>query len=385
MTGWTVIGLMSGTSVDGIDAAVLETDGTRFVRTGVAGFYPYQPATCDAIWRAVGDPMAHMEDARSRQNLDRMIASDHAAAVDALRAKTATTIDLIGFHGQTIFHDPTRTDGAGRPHPFATIQLGDAAHLANLTGIDVVFDVRRADIEAGGQGAPLAPVYHRALFAALKTPLPAVLVNIGGVANITAFAGGDDLIGFDSGPGNALLDDYMRRHCGAACDKDGALASRGVVDQPLVDAWMAAPFFTRAWPKSLDRRAFHACLDAPALRALSPADAMASLTDFTARSIAHAVAQLPVTPRHIMLAGGGRHNDCLVAMLQNYLGPALALDHGYGEIMPDMIEAELMAYLAARHCAGLATSFPATTGCHMPVSGGRLVKPDQISASEPGT
>ena len=151
MTGWTVIGLMSGTSVDGIDAAVLQTDGTGFVRTGVAGFYPYQPATCDAIWRAVGDPIAHMEDSRSRQNLDRMIASDHAAAVNALRAKTARTIDLIGFHGQTIFHDPTRTDGAGRPHPFATIQLGDAAHLANLTGIDVVFDVRRADIEAGGR------------------------------------------------------------------------------------------------------------------------------------------------------------------------------------------------------------------------------------------
>ena len=141
MKGWTVIGLMSGTSVDGIDAAILETDGTDFVRTGVAGFYPYQRATCDAIWRAVADPIAHMEDTRPRQNLDRMIASDHAAAVDALRAKTALTIDLIGFHGQTIFHDPTRTDGAGRPHPFATIQLGDAAHLANLTGIDVVFDV----------------------------------------------------------------------------------------------------------------------------------------------------------------------------------------------------------------------------------------------------
>ena len=148
---------------------------------------------------------------------------------------------------------------------------------------------------------------------------------------------------------------------------------------------MAAPFFTRSWPKSLDRRAFHACLDAPALQALSPADSMASLTDFTARSIAHAVAQLPVTPQHIMLAGGGRHNHCLVAMLQNYLGPALALDHGYAEIMPDMIEAELMAYLAARYCAGLATSFPATTGCRMPVSGGRLVKPGQISASDPGT
>jgi anhydro-N-acetylmuramic acid kinase len=195
------------------------------------------------------------------------------------------------------------------------------------------------------------------------------------VSNLTFYDGGDSLVGFDAGPGNALMDDYMRRHRDAEFDGGGALAASGTADEALVDQWMRHAYFDRRWPKSLDRQAFHACLDSPRLKGLSAADAMASLALFTGRSIAHAIDRLPDAPRHVMLAGGGRHNACLYGILRRLIGSALGpADADYSAFSSDMLEAELMAFLAARHCAGLPTSFPATTGCRQPVRGGRLVR-----------
>jgi len=371
MTGWTAIGLMSGTSVDGIDAAILRSDGYRFDRIGHDGVFDYRAETKSRIWAAVNDPIAHMQDQAACSLLDQMIAEDHAAAVTALLGRSGIRPDLIGFHGQTIYHNPegSRDGSCG----YRTIQLGDAALLARLSGIDVVHDVRRADMIAGGEGAPLAPVYHKAIFDQLGYPLPVVLVNIGGVANLTYYAGGNRLIGFDTGPGNALLDDYMRQSTGQSFDQDGALAARGVADRDLVAVWMSDAFFAKPWPKSLDRQAFHGCLDAVALCTKSPADAMASLTLFTAQSIATAIASLPEVPKKVMLAGGGRHNRCLYNMLRHQIGSALAAPEHHDDAgSPDMLEAELMAFLAIRFAAGLPTSFPATTGCNRPVRGGRL-------------
>ena len=243
---------------------------------------------------------------------------------------------------------------------------------------------------AGGQGAPLAPVYHAAMLTCLAVDLPAVLVNIGGVANLTWVANPigvtnhtvmedcTGVIGFDTGPGNALMDDYMRLYCDADFDKDGALAASGISDAALVDTWLDDPYFTVGGPKSLDRQAFRHCLDDARLLTKAPADAMASLALLTAKSIAAAIDQLPVPPRTILIAGGGRRNLCLLAHLQNRFGSAVKDGNVAGDrplFSPDMLEAELMAFLSARHIAGLPTSFPATTGCHQPVCGGVLVRP----------
>ena len=373
---------MSGTSADGIDAATLQTDGQRFQRTGCSGSFDYRAETRAGIWAAVANGFDHMRDDTARQHLDRLIAEDHANAVLQLIASRNLSPTLIGFHGQTIYHNPTGDDG----HPLGrtTIQLGDAALLAAKTGLPVVHDVRRADMAAGGQGAPLAPVFHAAMLARLAVDLPAVLVNIGGVANLTwvknqtGMEDGAGLIGFDTGPGNALMDDYMRLYCDADFDKDGALAASGIADATLVDAWLEEPYFIADWPKSLDRQAFRHCLDDARLLAKAPADAMASLALFTANSIAGAIDQLPAPPQTILIAGGGRRNLCLQAHLQNWFGSAIQDGAVAGDrplFSPDMLEAELMAFLAARHIAGLPTSFPATTGCHEPVCGGVLTRP----------
>ncbi len=394
MAGPLVVGLMSGTSADGIDAAILQTDGQTFQTTGCSGSFDYRPETSAGIWAAVANAYDHMRDDAARQHLDRLIAEDHANAVLQLIDSCNLSPTLIGFHGQTIYHNPTGDDGhsLGR----TTIQLGDAALLAAKTGLPVVHDVRRADMAAGGQGAPLAPVFHAAMLARLAVDLPAVLVNIGGVANLTwvtnqtgaanqigvanqtGIEDGAGLIGFDTGPGNALMDDYMRLYCDADFDKDGALAASGIADATLVDAWLDEPYFTADWPKSLDRQAFRHCLDDARLLAKEPADAMASLALFTANSIGAAIDQLPAPPRTILIAGGGRRNLCLLAHLQNRFGSAVQDGAVAGDrplFSPDMLEAELMAFLAARHIAGLPTSFPGTTGCHQPVCGGLLARP----------
>ena len=388
MAGSLVIGLMSGTSADGIDAAVLQTDGQTFQTTGCSGSFDYRSETRAGIWAAVTNAYDHMRDDAARQHLDRLIAEDHANAVLQLIDSSNLSPTLIGFHGQTIYHNPTGDDG----HPLGrtTIQLGDAALLAAKTGLSVVHDVRRADMAAGGQGAPLAPVFHAAMLARLAVDLPAVLVNIGGVANLTWVANltgvtnqtgiesGTGVIGFDTGPGNALMDDYMRLYCDADFDKDGALAASGIADATLVDTWLYEPYFTAGWPKSLDRQAFRHCLDDARLLAKVPADAMASLALFTANSIAAAIDQLPAPPQTILIAGGGRRNLCLISHLQNRFGSAVQDDNVVGDRLlfsPDMLEAELMAFLAARHIAGLPTSFPVTTGCHQPVCGGVLALP----------
>ena len=367
---------MSGTSADGIDATVLNTDGSRFQTLGFHKVCDYRYETRKAILSAMTDPLKHMRNVATRSNLDRLIAEEHARAVMELLELGDFTPKLIGFHGQTIYHNPKNHDG----HPLGrdTIQLGDAALLAKLTNIPVVHDVRRADMIAGGQGAPLAPVFHAAMFRQLNMPLPAVLVNIGGIANLTWFDDEAAIIGFDTGPGNALMDDYMRRYCDADFDRDGHLASIGIANRCLVESWLSNPFFDADWPKSLDRHAFHHCLDDRRLLESSVSGAMASLALFTVQSISNAIDRLPEVPKTIFIAGGGRKNNCLMSMFRRRFGPALH-DGNFADGNPMFssctLEAELMAFLAARHQAGLPTSFPETTGCCRPVCGGELVEP----------
>ena len=346
------IGLMSGTSMDGIDAALLANDGRGVTGHGPWLTQPYADSLRErlrAVLGGVGDV----------DGVARDITMAHHQAVSDLLAKAAlpaSAVRAIGFHGHTVLH---------RPEARRTLQIGDGALLARLTGIDVVGDFRGADVAAGGQGAPLAPLYHAALAAQLERPL--AVLNVGGVANVTWLGRDVPPLAFDTGPGNALIDDWVRRHTGRLCDEGGGLAARGQVDDAALAALMAHAWFDRAPPKSLDRDDFSAV----ALGHLSVADGAATLTEFTAAAVAAALKHVPEPPRRWLVCGGGRHNRALMAALARRLGAPVQPVEAVGW-RGDALEAEAFAYLAMRSLAGLPLSLPSTTGVPAPQRGGRL-------------
>jgi anhydro-N-acetylmuramic acid kinase len=356
------IGLMSGTSLDGIDAALIETDGRDHVLSLAFHSEGYDDRA-RAVLRAAVDAALAMDAPGADPRVDaatRLLTDAHIAAVRALlRESGDAAVDVIGFHGQTIAHRPDRG---------WTWQIGDGAAMARALGIAVVDDFRSADVAAGGQGAPLVPIYHRALTAAL--PRPTVVLNLGGVANLTWIGADDDLIAFDCGPGNGLIDEWVRVAGLGNCDEDGRLATAGTVAPAVLAQLLDRPFFDLAPPKSLDRHDFTI---APA-HGLSPADGAATLTALTAEGVARGLRLLPALPASLIVAGGGRHNPTLMAAIGRATGrepvPADAL--GWNG---DAIEAEAFAYLAVRALDGRPFSFPGTTGVRQPMTGGRLHRP----------
>jgi len=354
-----VIGLMSGTSLDGVDAALIETDGEGIVRPG-----PGLTLAYDADTRAL--LRAALETARGLGRNDPVPASIlaaqtrlteiHAQAVQVLVAQ-AGPAELIGFHGQTILH---------RPEQGWTWQIGDGALLARLTGTDVINDFRSADVAAGGQGAPLMPLYHAALASGSALPKPLVVVNIGGVGNVT-YIDGDMALAFDTGPGNAPIDDWMQRHTGKTVDTGGALARTGLINPQALVQMLANPWFDRTPPKSLDRMDF----GMDAVEGLSAADGAATLTAFTAASLDRAAEHFPGRPRSWIICGGGRHNDFLMdQLLLRLSGNVLKAEGARWD--GDALEAEGFAYLAMRSLRGLPLSLPTTTGVPQPLTGGVL-------------
>jgi anhydro-N-acetylmuramic acid kinase len=361
--GAKVIGLMSGTSLDGVDAALLETDGADIAVPGPSLTIPYNKETRALLRAALDDARKVAEGGPVPQSIreaERFLTEAHAEAVKALLAKAALAagqVALIGFHGQTILH---------RPAQHWTWQIGDGALLARLTGIDVVNDFRSADVKAGGQGAPLVPLYHAALARKSRLSPPLVIVNIGGVANVT-YISGDTVLAFDTGPGNAPIDDWMQTHSGKPVDQDGAFAKGGKVNDAALSRMLDNAFFGRAPPKSLDRLDF----GMEAVKNLSPADGAATLTAFTAASIARAREHFPEPATTWIVAGGGRHNKTLMAMLRARVNaPVLAAEEaGWNG---DAMEAEAFAYLAMRAKKGLPLSLPTTTGVKQPMTGGKF-------------
>lgn len=365
--GWRIIGLMSGTSLDGVDAALIETDGERVLSFGPALTVAYTPAD-RAILRAALDSAAGEGVSASHSApiaaADKLLIRIHAEAVRRVLAaggEPASAIDFIGFHGQTLLH---------RPHQSMTWQLGDGDALARETGINVVFDFRSADVAAGGQGAPLVPVYHQALVEGLETHLPVAVLNIGGVANVTYVGNNGEILAFDTGPGNAAIDDWAHRHTGQPIDRDGALAAKGKVDEARLAAMLAHSFFGRTPPKSLDRNDF----TLSAVEGLSPEDGAATLTAFTAASIAAARAHFSAAPTRWLVCGGGRRNPVLMQELRARLGVHVDPVETVGW-RGDFLEAEAFAFLAARSLRGLPLSLPQTTGVPMPMPGGRHSRP----------
>jgi len=349
-----VIGLMSGTSMDGIDAAFLKTDGLLQVEVGEAITVPYSEDLRQKISALVSSGMYS-------KNVEEQITLKHAEVITQLLKKTNTAvdeIDLIGFHGHTVFHCPARRK---------TLQIGDGELLAKLTGVDVVCDFRSNDVKQGGQGAPLVPLYHQAVATKLTKPL--AILNLGGVANISWLGHEDDLLAFDTGPGNALLDDFISLHLGERQDTGGKLSLSGNVDQSSLSKFLSHSYFLEKAPKSLDRNEF----DLTPISKLSIADGAATLCAFTAEAVAKSVVLLPEPPKLWLVTGGGRHNLAIMRELTSRLGTEVkpVEDVGWDG---DAIEAQAFGYLAVRSLMGLPLSLPSTTGVPRPLCGGVIFK-----------
>jgi anhydro-N-acetylmuramic acid kinase len=350
------LGMMSGTSMDGVDVALIETDGETVVRPGLSLTEPYDAAFRARLGEVIGG-------AGDRDAVEQALTDRHVEAARRLVRRAGIEprqVRVAGFHGQTIRHAPEER---------LTVQLGDGARLCEALGIDVVADFRRRDVAAGGEGAPFVPIYHAALTGRLDRPL--IVLNLGGVANLTFVparvpmeAG---LIAFDTGPGCALIDDWAARHTGAPIDRDGRLARQGRVDARALARLLDAPYFRHPAPKSLDRNAF----DLTPLEHLSPADGAATLVAFTAAAVARGLAFLPIVPLRCLVSGGGRHNPALMVALAEHLGLAVEPIEAIGAD-GDALEAQAFGYLAVRSLRGLPLSFPGTTGVPYPVTGGAL-------------
>lgn len=360
------IGLMSGTSMDGIDVALIETDGDMSVMRGPSVTRPYDAATRALLVEAIAAARGMTRrDERTGvlADAERVITDHHADAVEAFLGQHGIergSIDVVGFHGQTVLH---------RPEAGLTVQLGDGARLAARTRRPVVHDLRANDMVQGGQGAPLAPVYHRALVS--KVPeRPVAVLNIGGVANVTWIGRNGALLAFDTGPGNALIDDWMGAKTGTSCDRDGRAGIAGRVDEDVVRYLLSAPYFSAPLPKSLDRNAFSwAPVDGSSVE-----DGAATLAAFTAAAAAKAREHMPEEPQVWVVCGGGRRNRAIMTMLAGGVHHAVVPAEVAG-IDGDSLEAEAWAYLAVRSLIGLPITFPGTTGVAKPTTGGVLVKP----------
>jgi anhydro-N-acetylmuramic acid kinase len=366
-----VLGFMTGTSLDAVDMAVLDTDGETILAFGPAGERKLTDATRDVVLEATRQALAWArgtpEPAIFRHAAE-MVAEEHHAAAEAFLQANGLAwpdFDLIGMHGQTVLHERPKDGVPGR-----TVQLGDAAMLAKLCGRPVAYDFRTADLEAGGEGAPLAAVYHVARAKASKLEPPLAVLNVGGVANVTWWPGDDDFTAFDTGPGNGMLDLLVQARGAGRYDAGGKYASVGRADEGVVRALLAHPYFQGAPPKSLDRYDF----SLEPLEALQLEDAAATLVAFTAEAVKLGLERLGGQPNEVIVTGGGRHNpEIMKALAERLAAPVRpAEDHGW---RGDSIEAEAFAYLAARVKRGLPITFPKTTGVAKPMTGGRIVRP----------
>jgi len=349
---------MSGTSLDGVDVALIETDGERIASFGPSLTVPYADDVRQAIRAAFGAE----QPSEATRAAEQAVTAAHVAAVRRWSSEhgvALSSVDLLGFHGQTITH---------RPQDRFTWQIGDGVALARELGVRVVNDLRTADVAAGGQGAPLVPVYHAALAADLPRPL--AVVNVGGVGNVTWIGSDGALLAFDTGPGNGPIDDWCARRAGQRYDKDGALAAAGKVDRGRLQRFAEHRFFSKVPPKSLDRGDFN---DVWA-DGLSVADGAAMLTWGTARAIALAARHFPASVSRWVICGGGARNPTLLRAIAEETAARVltAADLGWDG---DALEAQAFAFLAVRSLRGLPLTFPGTTGAPRPMTGGRLNEP----------
>lgn len=353
--------------MDAIDVALVRSDGRDVVETGPAASYPYLRLLRDELLTIIENPYRaeHIE----MPEIDEAVSDAHANAILRFMAENGvnrSSVDLIGFHGQTIFHAPQQR---------LTRQLGNGSRVARKLGINTVWRFRQADVAAGGEGAPFAPLYHRALASTLAQPL--IVLNLGGVANIT-YLDGETCMACDTGPASALLDDFVLRRTGEPFDRDGMLAASGSVNLPVLMQFLDNPFFGKPLPKSLDRNEFHA--RAALVDPLSDADGAATLAAFTVEATLKVLEQLPRRPVRWLVTGGGRHNATFMRLFAARLGVPVEPVEAVGWD-GDALEAQCFGYLAIRSVEGLPLSLPTTTGVPEPMPGGELV--DLAAAESP--
>jgi len=366
-----VLGFMTGTSLDAVDMAVLETDGEAISAFGPAGERKLCEATRDLMLEATRQALAWPRGAPEPAIFAEAAtagAEEHFAAAEEFLAANGlawSDIDLIGMHGQTVLHERPKDGQVGR-----TMQLGDAALLARRTGVPVAFDFRSADVAAGGEGAPLAPIYHLARAKASGLTPPLAVLNIGGVANVTFWSRGDEIAAFDTGPGNGMIDLMVQARGAGRFDDKGMYASVGRVNEGVLAGLLGHPYFAAPPPKSLDRFDF----SLEPLEPLELEDAAATLVAFMAEAVRLGFETMGQSPTEVVVTGGGRHNPEIMKALAARLPMPVkaAEDHGW---RGDSIEAEAFAYLAARTANKLPISFPKTTGVPKPMTGGRIVQP----------
>lgn len=352
------IGVISGTSMDGIDVSIVETDGDAIVHPGPGRTFPYPEDLRKTLLQLIAEPARAQSEPLDA--LELAVTDAHIAAIRRFMQEmdiAAKDVSLIGFHGQTVYH---------RPEIRFTRQFGIGAKVARDLGIDTVNRFRHADVAAGGEGAPLVPLYHKALAEGLAQPL--MVLNLGGVGNVT-YIDGDTVIAFDTGPASALLDDFVLRRRGLSYDKDGQLAATGTADKALVAEFMRNPFFERPAPKSLDRQDFHA--RAKGAEALSDADGAATLAEFTIQSVVASLRHVPRVPQRWLVTGGGRLNAYFMRRLHEELRVPVDPVEAMGW-NGDFLEAQAFGYLAVRSVLGLPLSLPTTTGVPHPMPGGEL-------------
>ena len=367
-----VLGFMSGTSLDAVDMAVLETDGEVILGFGPAGERKLSSATRALVEQATADARAWPWDAPEPTSFSpaaKAVAEEHLEAAIGFLAEhglTSTDLDLVGFHGQTVWHEPPgRTRAQGR-----TVQLGEAEILTRGLGVPVAFDFRTADVAAGGQGAPLAPIYHAARARASGLEPPLAVLNLGGVGNITLIGPDDEIVAFDTGPANGMIDLWVQKLTNKRFDEGGALAAAGQVYMPALKTYLAHPYFSAPGAKSLDRYDF----DFMPVEHLSLEDGAATLTAFTAEAVALAMRGAKHPPSTLIVSGGGRRNPVLLEAIRSRVASRVTDADALGW-RGDAIEAEAFAYLAARVFKGLPISFPGTTGAPKPMTGGRIARP----------
>ncbi len=362
------IGLMSGTSLDGMDAALLETDGMRVLDFGPALTLPFDATTKFLLQRAVEDALEWRFDGDAPNSFTpaasalALCAQDAVQAVLNAAALDAEAVDVVGFHGQTVLHQPPTTRKRGK-----TCQIGDACALSSAIDIPVIYDFRSMDMASGGQGAPLAPAYHQAL--AVDLPKPVMILNIGGVGNLTWIGEDGAMLAFDTGPGNGPIDALISKAGAGEMDRGGIIAAKGQVNEASIETFLAADFFSAPPPKSLDRWDF----DAHMVADMSLEDGAATLTAFCAATVARAIDWLPAPPKQILVCGGGRKNPTLMAALQARTKvPVYPVEENRWR--GDALEAEAFAFLAVRHMLDMPISWPDTTGVAAPMRGGRLAQ-----------
>ncbi len=364
MISYPTIGLMSGTSMDGIDAILVYTNGKKIARTKFKSITPYSKETYDLLQIAVKNPTNFVNNQDFYDRLSYLITCEHAKVVEELIFLSKIRPHIIGFHGQTIFHDVQNKK---------SYQLGDGKLLSKLLKLDVVYNFRSNDLNSGGQGAPIAPIYHKYILKSLKVDLPGIIINIGGISNLT-YWDGNKIIGFDTGPGNNLIDYFMKRHFNLNFDDEGFHASKGNVNFNLIRKYSEDLYYSKSPPKSLERKHVFDNKYLKEFFNLDKYDCIATLCALSSMTIKMAVELLPKKPKITILVGGGQKNKHLVNLVKKtnissliYTGEEINLDSDY-------IEAELIAFLAGRKIYNLPSTFPDTTGVKQNTILGDLVK-----------